>query len=51
MIRRAVSAVLLLYLLGYALFSVLLPRPSDERPTDAIVVLTTAPSGSSAEST
>ena len=40
MIRRAVSAVLLLYLLGYALFSVLLPRPSDERPTDAIVVLT-----------
>jgi len=39
-IRRAVSAILLLYLLGYALFSVLLPRPADERPTDAIVVLT-----------
>ena len=40
MIRRAVSAVLLLYILGYALFAVLLPRPADERPTDAIVVLT-----------
>jgi uncharacterized SAM-binding protein YcdF (DUF218 family) len=39
-IRRAVSAVLLLYILGYALFAVLLPRPADERPTDAIVVLT-----------
>jgi hypothetical protein len=39
-IRRAVSAILLLYLLGYALFAVLLPRPADERPTDAIVVLT-----------
>ncbi len=40
MIRRAVSAILLLYVLGYALFAVLLPRPADERPTDAIVVLT-----------
>ncbi|MET1110248.1 MAG: YdcF family protein [Allosphingosinicella sp.] len=40
MIRRAFSAILLLYLLGYALFAVLLPRPADERPTDAIVVLT-----------
>lgn len=40
MIRRAVSAVLLVYLLGYALFAVLLPRPADARPTDAIVVLT-----------
>jgi uncharacterized SAM-binding protein YcdF (DUF218 family) len=39
-IRRAVSAVLLLYILGYALFAVLLPRPAEERPTDAIVVLT-----------
>jgi uncharacterized SAM-binding protein YcdF (DUF218 family) len=39
-IRRAVSAILLLYLLGYALFAVLLPRPADERATDAIVVLT-----------
>ena len=40
MIRRAVSAILLLYLLGYAMFAVALPRPADERPTDAIVVLT-----------
>ena len=40
MIRRAVSAVLLLYILGYALFAVMLPRPTAERPTDAIVVLT-----------
>ena len=40
MIRRALSAVLLLYLLGYAMFAVALPRPADERPTDAIVVLT-----------
>ena len=40
MIRRAISAVLLLYLLGYAMFAVALPRPADERPTDAIVVLT-----------
>lgn len=40
MIRRAISAILLLYILGYALFAVLLPRPAEERPTDAIVVLT-----------
>ncbi|HEX8124362.1 MAG TPA: YdcF family protein [Allosphingosinicella sp.] len=40
MIRRAISAILLLYLLGYAMFAVALPRPADERPTDAIVVLT-----------
>ena len=40
MIRRAVSAMLLLYVLGYALFAVLLPRPAADRPTDAIVVLT-----------
>jgi len=39
-IRRAVSAILLVYLLGYALFAVLLPRPADDRSTDAIVVLT-----------
>jgi uncharacterized SAM-binding protein YcdF (DUF218 family) len=39
-IRRALSAIFLLYLLGYALFAVLLPRPADERATDAIVVLT-----------
>ncbi len=40
MIRRAVSAILLVYILGYAVFAVLLPRPAEERPTDAIVVLT-----------
>jgi uncharacterized SAM-binding protein YcdF (DUF218 family) len=39
-IGRAFSALLLLYLLGYALFAVMLPRPADERQTDAIVVLT-----------
>ena len=40
MITRVLSAFLLLYLLGYALFAGLLPRPADDRPTDAIVVLT-----------
>ena len=40
MIRRAIAAILLIYLLGYALFAVLLPRPVEERPSDAIVVLT-----------
>jgi uncharacterized SAM-binding protein YcdF (DUF218 family) len=39
-IKRALAALLLLYALGYALFAVLLPRPADERQTDAIVVLT-----------
>ena len=40
MISRTVSLLILLYLLGYALFAVLLPRPADDRSTDAIVVLT-----------
>ena len=40
MISRAVSFLLLLYLLGYALFVVLLPGEGDDRRTDAIVVLT-----------
>jgi uncharacterized SAM-binding protein YcdF (DUF218 family) len=39
-ITRILAAFLLLYLLGYALFAGLLPRPADDRPTDAIVVLT-----------
>lgn len=43
MISRALSLVLILYALGYALFVVLLPRPADLRQTDAIVVLTGAP--------
>jgi uncharacterized SAM-binding protein YcdF (DUF218 family) len=39
-ISRAVSFVALLYVLGYAVFAVMLPRPADDRMTDAIVVLT-----------
>jgi uncharacterized SAM-binding protein YcdF (DUF218 family) len=39
-IRRAVAFLLLLYVLGYALFTVLLPRPAGWEQTDAIVVLT-----------
>jgi len=39
-IARALAFLLMLYLLGYALFAVALPRPADERQTDAIVVLT-----------
>jgi uncharacterized SAM-binding protein YcdF (DUF218 family) len=39
-ISRWVSGILLVYVLGYALFAVLLPRPAGDRPTDAIVVLT-----------
>jgi uncharacterized SAM-binding protein YcdF (DUF218 family) len=39
-ITRSISALLLLYVLGYALFSVMLPQPADGRQTDAIVVLT-----------
>jgi uncharacterized SAM-binding protein YcdF (DUF218 family) len=42
MIRRALATLVLLYALGYALFVVLLPRPADDRSTDAIVVLTGA---------
>ena len=40
MIVRALSFLILLYLLGYALFAVLLPGEADDRRTDAIVVLT-----------
>jgi uncharacterized SAM-binding protein YcdF (DUF218 family) len=39
-IRRTLAFLLLFYLLGYALFAVQLPRPADDRQTDAIVVLT-----------
>jgi uncharacterized SAM-binding protein YcdF (DUF218 family) len=42
-IVRTLAFLALLYLLGYALFAVMLPRPGDERQTDAIVVLTGAP--------
>jgi uncharacterized SAM-binding protein YcdF (DUF218 family) len=40
MITRALSFLLLLYILGYAAFAVLLPKAGDERLTDGIVVLT-----------
>ena len=40
MISRAVSLLVLVYALGYAWFTVMLPRPADDRRTDAIVVLT-----------
>ena len=43
MIARALSAIALVYLLGYAVFAGLLPRPADDRRTDAIVVLTGGP--------
>ncbi|HEY0411859.1 MAG TPA: YdcF family protein [Allosphingosinicella sp.] len=43
MIVRASAFLALLYLLGYALFAVMLPRPGDDRQTDAIVVLTGGP--------
>lgn len=40
MISRTFSALALLYLLGYALFAVMLPRPAGNERTDGIVVLT-----------
>ena len=40
MISRALATLLLVYLLGYAFFVVLLPKPADDRRTDGIVVLT-----------
>ena len=40
MISRALSFLILLYLLGYAAFAVLLPKAGDDRTTDGIVVLT-----------
>ncbi|HEX8670198.1 MAG TPA: YdcF family protein [Allosphingosinicella sp.] len=43
MIVRGMALVALLYLLGYAVFAVALPRPADDRQTDAIVVLTGGP--------
>ena len=43
MIVRALSALLLIYALGYALFVVLLPGPARAQQTDGIVVLTGGP--------
>ena len=40
MILRTLAFLLLLYVLGYALFAVQLPEEADERKTDGIVVLT-----------
>jgi uncharacterized SAM-binding protein YcdF (DUF218 family) len=40
MISRFFSTLILLYVLGFAAFVLLLPRPAEERNTDAIVVLT-----------
>jgi uncharacterized SAM-binding protein YcdF (DUF218 family) len=37
---RAIALLMLLYLLGYALFVVALPQPAGDRRTDAVVVLT-----------
>ena len=37
---RLIAFVLLAYLIGYALFAVLLPRPAGDERTEAIVVLT-----------
>lgn len=43
MIVRLFSALVLLWLLGFAWFAVALPGPAGEAPTDAIVVLTGGP--------
>ncbi len=43
MIRRIVSLIVLLWLLGLAWFMVMLPAPSDVARTDAVIVLTGAP--------
>src|SRR5690606_29687938 len=37
---RLVALAILLYVLGYAAFAVMLPRPAGDERTDAIVVLT-----------
>lgn len=40
MIRRIASSLLLVWLIGFVLFVGLLPRPTDDRQTDGIIVLT-----------
>lgn len=40
MIRRAFALVLVVWLLGFALFAVLLPDPAGPGATDAVIVLT-----------
>ena len=43
MIRRLIAIVALVYLLGFVLFTLMLPRPAEDTRTDAIVVPTGAP--------
>jgi uncharacterized SAM-binding protein YcdF (DUF218 family) len=43
MIRRIVSALLLLWALGFVIFAIDLPRPAGAQYTDGIVVLTGGP--------
>lgn len=43
MIARIVATLALIYLLGFALFAVTLPRPAGNQVTDAIVVVTGGP--------
>lgn len=40
MIRRTVSSLLLLWVLGFLWFAVILPQPAGDTKTDAVVVLT-----------
>lgn len=40
---RLLSALLLVYLLGFVAFAIMLPRPADDRQTDAVVALTGGP--------
>jgi uncharacterized SAM-binding protein YcdF (DUF218 family) len=43
MIWRVLAALVLLWVLGFALFATTLPSPADARHTDAIVVMTGGP--------
>jgi uncharacterized SAM-binding protein YcdF (DUF218 family) len=43
MIRRLIAIVVLVYLLGFVLYTLTLPRPLEDMKTDAIVVPTGAP--------
>lgn len=43
MILRLAAIPVLIWALGFVLFVMLLPRPADDSPTDAIVVLTGGP--------
>ena len=40
LLARLVGAILLVWLIGFLLFAVTLPRPADDARTDAVVVLT-----------